>query len=49
MQRVRFPRVRGGLGGEGQDEARTMGCGGVPGSLVRSDEGRSEERSEKKT
>ena len=28
---------------------RTIECGGVLGSLVRSDEGRSEERGEKKT
>ena len=42
-------RARGGLGGEGEDESRTVECGGVLGSLVRSDEGRSEERGEKKT
>ena len=42
-------RVRGGLGSEGEDESRSVECGGVLGSLVRSDEGRSEERGEKKT
>ena len=34
-------RARGGLGGEGEDESRTVECGGVLGSQVRSDEGRS--------
>ena len=42
-------RARGGLGGEGEDETWTIVCGGVLRSLVRSDEGRSEERGEKKT
>ena len=42
-------RARGGLGGEGKDESRMVKCGGVLGSLVRSDKGRSEERGEKKT
>ena len=42
-------RARGGLGGKGKDETRTVEYGGVLGSLVRSDEGRSEERGEKKT
>ena len=42
-------RARGGLGGEGEDESRTVECGGVLGSLVRSDEERCEERGEKKT
>ena len=42
--------ARGGLGGgRGEDGTRTIECGGVLGSLVRSDEGRSEERGEKKT
>ena len=37
-------RARGGLGGGGgKDETRTVECGGVLGSLVRGDEGRSEE------
>ena len=42
-------RARGGSGGEGEDESRTIECGGVLGSLVRSDERRFEERGEKKT
>ena len=43
-------RARGGLGeGRGEGEARTIEHGGVLGSLVRSDEGRSEEQGEKKT
>ena len=42
-------RARRGLGGEGEDESRMVECGGVLGSLVRSDEGRSEEQGEKKT
>ena len=32
-------RVEGGLGSEGEDETGTMVRGGVPGSLVGSDEG----------
>ena len=31
--------ARGGLGGRGEDETRTIGCGGVLGSQGRSDEG----------
>ena len=42
-------RARGGLGGEVKDESRTVVHGGVLGSSVGSDEGRSEERGEKKT
>ena len=43
-------RARGGLrGGGGEGETRTIECGGVLGSLVRSDGGRSEEQGEKKT
>ena len=43
-------RARGGLGGGGgKDETRTVVCGEVLGSLMRSDKGRSEERGEKKT
>ena len=48
--------AKGGLGGgRGEDETRTIGCGGVLGSQGRSDEGArgatrvAEERGEKKT
>ena len=40
VRRVRLLRARGGLGGEGKDEARTVECGGVLGNLVRSVKGR---------
>ena len=43
-------RARGGLGGGGgEGETRTIECGRVLGSLVRRDEGRSEEQGERKT
>ena len=43
-------RAREGLGGgRGEGETRTIKCGRVLGNLVRSDEGRSEERGVKKT
>ena len=42
--------MRGRTGKErGEGGTRTIECEGVLGSLVRSDEGRSEERGEKKT
>ena len=44
---IRMRRRTGKEWGEGG--TRTIECGGVPGSLVRSDEGRSEEQGEKKT
>ena len=40
---------RTGRGSGGKDETRTVICGGVLGSSVGSDEGRSEERGKKKT
>ena len=45
--KVMRKRARGGLG-EGEEELRTVEHGGVLGSLVKSVEGRSEERDKRK-